>query len=191
MRYWLSVGATPTPGAQNLLEKYGFVPKAPRPFGSAHAYAKPEKVYKELFYSPLKAKILKSNKVAIHYRAKLQEEMNVIERKRRMTREALAAGGTDLDAASAASELDPEDTDGMESEETDIFERKRKFEKLLERFEKHKQGNLLMLKGNDLRYNVYLRKMNKYARKDLGLDIAGYKDYVNNLKEFANVRDDM
>jgi small subunit ribosomal protein S16 len=71
MRYWLSVGATPTPGAQNLLEKYGFVPKAPRPFGQEHAYHKPEKVYKELFYTPLKAKILKSNKLAIHYRAKL------------------------------------------------------------------------------------------------------------------------
>jgi hypothetical protein len=117
--------------------------------------------------------------------------MNVIERKRRLTRESLAAGGTDLDAASAATEIDAEDTDGMESDEADIFERKRKFEKLLDRFEKHKQENLLLLKGNDLRYNVYLKKLNKYARKDLGLDIAGYKDYVQNLKEFANVRDDM
>lgn len=33
--------------------------------------------------------------------------------------------------------------------------------------------------------------MNKYARKDLGLDILGYKDYVNNLKEFASVNDEM
>lgn len=117
--------------------------------------------------------------------------MNVIERKRRLTRESLAAGGTELDAASAATEIEDEDTDGMESDEADIFERKRKFEKLLERFERHKQENLLLLKGNDLRYNIYLKKLNKYARKDLGLDIAGYKDYVNNLREFANVRDDM
>lgn len=42
-----------------------------------------------------------------------------------------------------------------------------------------------------MRYNIYLKKLNKYARKDLGLDIAGYKDYVSNLREFANVRDDM
>ena len=49
----------------------------------------------------------------------------------------------------------------------------------------------LVLRGNDLRYNVYLKKLNKYARKDLGLDIAGYKDYVNNLKEFASVNDDL
>jgi hypothetical protein len=79
----------------------------------------------------------------------------------------------------------------MESDEADIFERKRKFEKLLKRFEKHRADNALVLKGNDLRYNVYLKKLNKYARKDLGLDIAGYKDYVNNLKEFASVNDDM
>jgi hypothetical protein len=83
-----------------------------------------------------------------------------------------------LTAASVADELDDEATDGMESDEADIFERKRKFEKLLQRFERHKANNRLLLKGNDLRYNVYLKKLNKYARKDMGLDIAGYKDYV-------------
>lgn len=191
MRYWLSVGATPTKGVQNLLEKYGFVPKAPRPFGQEHAYTKPAKQYRMLFYSPFNTKKLTSNRVVMHYRAKLFEEMNLIERKRRLARESMAVGGTNLDAASAANELDDEDTDGMESDEADIFERKRKFEKLLERFEKHKSENLLLLRGNDLRYNVYLKKLNKFARKDLGLDIAGYKDYVQNLKEFANVYDDL
>jgi len=117
--------------------------------------------------------------------------MNVIERKRRLTTESLSAGGANLEAASAADELDGEATDGMESDEADIFERKRKFEKLLKRFEKHREENALALRGNDLRYNIYLKKLNKYARKDLGLDIAGYKDYVNNLKEFASVNDDM
>lgn len=34
VRYWLSVGATPTRGAQRLLEKFEFVPKRPTPFGS-------------------------------------------------------------------------------------------------------------------------------------------------------------
>lgn len=104
--------------------------------------------------------------------------MNIIERKRRLTRESLSSpAGTNLNAASASAEIE-EDTDGMESDEADIFERKRKFEKVLERFERHKEENRLLLKGNDLRYNVYLKKLNKYARKDLGLDIAGYKDYV-------------
>jgi hypothetical protein len=50
---------------------------------------------------------------------------------------------------------------------------------------------LLTYKGNDLRYNVYLKKLNKMARKDMGIDILGYKDYVNNLKEFAHINKDM
>lgn len=50
---------------------------------------------------------------------------------------------------------------------------------------------MLALKGNDLRYNVYLKKLQKLSRKDLGLDIAAYRDYVNNLKEFAHINKDL
>lgn len=32
--------------------------------------------------------------------------------------------------------------------------------------------------------------MNKLTRKDLGLDVEGYKDYVNNLKIFAKYQKD-
>lgn len=49
----------------------------------------------------------------------------------------------------------------------------------------------MTLKGNDLQTNVWLKKMEKLARGDLGLDLAGYKDYVNNLKEFANSNSDL
>ena len=110
------------------------MPNAPRPFGSRHAYTKPEKAPKPKFYTPFNAKRIKTNRVVLHYRQKLHEEMNVIERKRRLTQETLSVGGTNLEAASIADELDGEDTDGMESDEADIFERKRKFEKLLKRF---------------------------------------------------------
>jgi len=41
-----------------------------------------------------------------------------------------------------------------------------------------------------LRYNVYMRKMNKLTRMDLGLDVEAYKDYINNLKQFAHVNKD-
>jgi len=33
--------------------------------------------------------------------------------------------------------------------------------------------------------------MQKLTRQDLGLDVIAYKDYLNNLKEFANVNKDM
>jgi len=46
------------------------------------------------------------------------------------------------------------------------------------------------LKGNDLRYNVYLNKIHKLTRMDLGLDVEGYKDYVHNLKMFAKYNED-
>ena len=110
--------------------------------------------------------------------------MNIVERKRRLTAEAMQ----NVHAATTPYE---NETDGMESEEADIFERKDKFEKLLAKFQATRKENGLILKGNDLRTNIWLKKMEKLARGDLGLDMAGYKDYVNNLKEFANVNTDL
>ena len=80
-------------------------------------------------------------------------------------------------------------TDDMHSEEMDIFERVKTFEELQKRFQKHRisKGHL---KGNDLRYNIYMTKMSKLVRKDLGLDVEAYKDYVNNIKMFAQYNND-
>ena len=47
------------------------------------------------------------------------------------------------------------------------------------------------MKGNDLRFNVYLKKMEKLTRMDIGLDVEAYKDYVNNLKIFAKYHDNL
>ena len=77
----------------------------------------------------------------------------------------------------------------MKSEDIDIFDRVKTFEELQKRFAKHRKekGHL---KGNDLRYNIYLSKMSKLMRKDLGLDVESYKDYVHNLKMFAEYNTD-
>lgn len=56
--------------------------------------------------------------------------------------------------------------------------------------EQHR-AETMRLRGNDLRFNIYLRKLNKLARKDLGIDVEAYKDYINNLKQFAHVNTDM
>jgi len=115
--------------------------------------------------------------------------MNLIERKRRLAAEAMATvGGAQSESAI---DNDAEDTDDIDSDDPDIFERTKKFEKVLKRFNKHREEKILTLKGNDLRYNVYLKKLQKLSRKDLGLDIAAYKDYVNNLKEFAHINKDL
>lgn len=49
----------------------------------------------------------------------------------------------------------------------------------------------MLLRGNDLRSNIYLKKMNKLAMGDMGLDVIGYKDYTNNLKMFADLNTDL
>lgn len=71
----------------------------------------------------------------------------------------------------------------------DIFERKNKFEELLRRITKHRKETA-HLRGNDLRFNVYMRKLSKLTRLDLGLDLEAYKDYINNLKQFAHLNSD-
>jgi len=53
--------------------------------------------------------------------------MNIVERKRRLAAEAMSN-------ANAAVTPYENETDGMESEEADIFERKQKFDKLLAKF---------------------------------------------------------
>ena len=113
----------------------------------------------------------------------------MVERKRRMAAEAMVTvGGAQ---AESALDSDAEDTDEIDSDDADIFERTKKFDKVLKKFNKHREEKLITLKGNDLRYNVYLKKLQKLSRKDLGLDIAAYKDYVNNLKEFAHINKDL
>lgn len=90
---------------------------------------------------------------------------------------------------SAIPKLEEARTTDIESEEVDIFERKSKFEELLKRMEKHRKETL-HLRGNDLRYNIYMKKLSKLTRMDLGLDVEAYKDYINNLKQFAAVNTD-
>lgn len=186
--YWLSVGAMPTRGAHRYLARFGLLPKQPAQFGSAHSYEKPERVYTQQHFKGFRGMKFAPNEVAMYYKQKLQEQMNLIERKRRLATEAINTVGA---KAESAIDQDAEDTDDIDSEDGDIFERTKKFDKVLSKLQKHKEDKYLQLKGNDLRYNVYLKKLNKLARKDLGLDLAAYKDYVNNLKEFAHVNQDL
>jgi len=50
VQYWLGMGATCTNRTHRILEKFGFVPRTPVPFGSASLYSKPEKEYKMDYY---------------------------------------------------------------------------------------------------------------------------------------------
>lgn len=65
-----------------------------------------------------------------YYRQRLQDEMNLVERKRRLNREILDMPDVQVQPSSAA----VDDTDAQDSEEVDIFERKAKFDKLLKKY---------------------------------------------------------
>ena len=86
IRYWLSVGATPTRGVHRILEKFDMVPKKPLPFGSIYDYERPERSYR---YDHFKIDTKDPVKVAHAYRQKLQEQMNIVERRRRLQYEAM------------------------------------------------------------------------------------------------------
>ena len=85
--------------------------------------------------------------------------MNLVERKRRLASEALSNASGPISAAASAIDSDAEDTEDIDSDDPDIFERKRKFEKVLKKFNKHRDEKMIALKGNDMRYNVYLKKL--------------------------------
>lgn len=122
-RYWLSVGAEPTGGVIRILNKFGFYPKAGIPWGSASVYEKPEKEYKGHGFADT-YKRMKNTKY--HYKQMLQEQMNIVERKRRVQAEAIAKLGEGNDNE----DIELIKTDDIESEEADIFERVKKFEEL-------------------------------------------------------------
>ena len=169
------MGATCTDRVHRILETFNYVPKFPVPLSSKTLYEKPEKEYNMAYYAKLAPKGINRE---LYIRQQLQEQMAIVEKKRHLQHEALANMG---EGASAIGNLEEAKTEEIESEEVDIFERKQKFEELLRRIEKHRKEKFL-LRGNDLRYNTYMRKLNKLTRMDLGLDIEAYKNYINNLK---------
>jgi len=94
--YWLSVGAIPTNGAHRVLSRFGMLPQLPAAYGSAQLYDRPERVYQTTYFRGFGNSKFSANKVAMHYKQKLQEEMNVIERKRRLAAESVANAGGPL-----------------------------------------------------------------------------------------------
>ena len=82
--YWLSVGAIPTKGAHRVLERFGMLPALNPAYGSRQSYQKPERIYQTTHFFGFGKQKFAANKVAMHYKQKLQEEMNLIERKRRL-----------------------------------------------------------------------------------------------------------
>lgn len=158
------------------------VPPHPVAWGRESSYERPPIKYD---WSHFKYYMVnKINNPEMQYKQQLAEQINLLTRKKRLAMEA-------HENMNRMEEVPIEEvmTDNISSEEIDIYERKRKFEELSKRMEQHRKDKF-HLRGNDLRYQTYLIKMQKLARMDLGLDLEAYKDYVNNLKKFAEYNND-
>ena len=79
------------------------------------------------------------------------------------------------------------DTDGINSDEEEFFSRKKNFDIVSKKLDKYMDEKFHLFKGNDLRYNNYIRKIQKLSMKQ-SLDIEGYKDYIENLKNISDTK---
>ena len=128
LRYWLSVGATPTRGVARLLAKFGpdIFPVPYTVMGSRSKYENPKKIaFKPDFKAP-DYKIGSFKGYMIKYKQGLQNEINLLERRRRVAAEAMA----NLGEGAADKDVELVKTDDLDSEEPDIFERVKTFEEL-------------------------------------------------------------
>jgi len=72
IKYWLSVGATPTGRVQRIFEKFDLLPPKPTPFGKYHQYEVPEKSYHMQHYPAMGYKgATHINQYHFLYRARL------------------------------------------------------------------------------------------------------------------------
>lgn len=176
IRYYLGIGAQPTKKVHKLLEKFDFLPKMPVPYGSKYLYEKPAKPVPPEFYE--KFRDAQGVDIDTPIREKLRRELNLLETQYTMEGNSY----NNLRIGEVA-------TTDIDSDDPDVIERNIKFEELKRRFEKHKKYSLDMLHGNDYRFNNYLRKMHKLAyKKEGGLDVEAYKNYLDNLLEFRKLQ---
>ena len=85
-KYWLSVGAEPSRKVHRLFSKFGILPNLPPKYGQVHHYDKPEKEPHRTYYRALGRKRDHAHNhghiLKFKYRQKLQEELNLVERRR-------------------------------------------------------------------------------------------------------------
>ena len=178
IRYWLSIGALPTKGVHRILEQFDFVPKKPPPFGSKYQYEKPKKEYHE---QAVRIFSLMNN---------VDKDLPIQEKLVRELRTLEAQYIFEENKFNPVKVEETKTTD-LDSDDPNIFNRNIKFDELKRRFENHRTYSLDTMKGNDYRFNIYLRKMNKLANSRLGgLDIEGYQEYLNNLMEFKKINNE-
>lgn len=178
IKYWIAHGAIPTDRVHHILAQFGILPKKPPIFGSKYLLPPRPKEYSPTVYKNWLG-IAKTD-YEQYTKFKVREELDLLETR------------IDLEQTIyKENDIEKVQTDDIDSEEQNIFERTIKFIELQKRFDKHKDYSLKVLKGNDYKFNVYLRKMDKLSNRRFGgIDLEGYKDYINNITKFQKIKQD-
>jgi hypothetical protein len=77
------------------------------------------------------------------------------------------------------------DTDKIDSDDMNFPARKRNFEVISRKLNKYYDTKFDLFRGNDLRYNNYIRKLTKLSLKE-SLDEKGYQDYLKGVQELQD-----
>ncbi len=188
IKYWLSVGATPTPAAQRLLAMAGLYVKKPVPYGSKFLYEKKTKTYPFDYFHKHRWAINTQEAADIIHYEKIKRMEDILKRKIDAETEALGEIIRPRDLTSKYNENSnlaynsEMNTDDINSDDFDFYSRKRNFDIISKKMNKYLDTKFQMYRGNDLRYNNYLRKLEKLSKHE-NLDYEGFKDYLKGVKE--------
>lgn len=188
LKYWLSVGATPTEGAQRILSMAGLFIKKPVPYGSKYLYEKKTKTYPLEYFHKHRWGLTTQEAGDIYHYEKLKRMEEILKRKIDSETEALSEIIRPRDLTSKYNEnvnltyKTDMNTDDINSDDFDFYSRKRNFDIISNKLKIYLDTKFEMYRGNDLRYNNYLRKLEKLSKQE-SLDYEGFKDYLKGVKE--------
>lgn len=190
LKYWLSVGATPTPGAQRILSMAGLYVKKPVPYGSKFLYEKKGKTYPLDYFHKHRWGLETSQSADLLHYERIKRMEDILKRKIDAETEALSEIIRPRDLTSKYNEKLIEsyhsemNTDDINSDDFDFYSRKRNFDIISKKINKYLETKFQLYRGNDLRYNNYLRKLEKLSKHE-NLDYEGFKDYLKGMKELS------
>lgn len=192
VKYWLSVGATPTDAAHRLLHFAGLLPRKPVPFGSKFLYPPKTKQYSLQYFHKHRWGLQNPDTANTHHYNKIKEMESILKAKLSIDNEAIneIVRPRDLKLKEDRSkEYNTEmNTDDINSDDFEFYSRKRNFDIVSKKLNKYFETKYSLYRGNDYSYNNYLRKLEKLSKHE-SLDAEGFKEYLNcvkNLNESKN-----
>ncbi len=191
IRYWLSVGAQPTGAVHRILNFAGLLPKKPVPFGSKQMYPPKTKTYALQYFHKHRWGLQEHESANLHQYEKLKKMENLLKQKLAIDNFAIneIVRPKDLNSkykTTGKTEFNSDmNTDEINSDDYDFYARKRNFDLISRKLNKYFESKYQLYRGNDYKYNNYLRKLDKLSKGE-SLDYEGFREYLNAVSELKN-----